>query len=162
MFKRLAEINRDLRSHYGTVEIEVVNLWEKRGNVERYFKYRYGDFNYPIGSLTEYFKFTNPDDIQAVECDLHEMEAKTLSQLEQDIVQGKQDEFFAALLTDGQIAEGNLRVSDRIETELKQNFLSRPLSQQVIAALHQGCSLRDAAVMASVSVEVARKVLAVM
>ncbi len=45
--------------------------------------------------------------------------------------------------------------------ELKQTFLYKPTLQRVIAALHQGYSLREAAVMASVSVEVARKILAV-
>ncbi len=162
MRKRLVEIYRDLRSHYGTVEIEVVNLWEKGGNVERYFKYRYGDFNYPIGSLTEYFRFANPDDTQAVERDLHKMETKTLSQIEQDVLEGKQDDFLAALLSEGQIVEGDLRISDHVAAELKQTFLSKPSSQRVTVALHQGYSLREAAVMASVSVEVARKVLAVM
>ncbi len=155
MPKRLAEIHRDLRSHYQTVEIEVINVWAHRGNVEKYFKYRYSDCNYPIGSLTEYFKFADPGETQSVGRDLHEMEAKILSPVEQDILAGKQDEFLAALLADGQ-------VSDSIEADLKQSFLSKPSSQRVITALHQGCSLREAAVMALVSVEVARKVLAVM
>ncbi|KJH70270.1 GIY-YIG nuclease family protein [Aliterella atlantica] len=158
MSKRIAEINRDLRSHYQTVEVEVLNIWAHRGNVEKYFKYRYCDFNHPIGTLTEYFKFAEP---QAVERDLHQMEAKVLSPVEQDILEGKQDLSLAALLADSQVAAGDIRVSDRMEAELKQAFLSKPSSQQVITALHQGCSLRDSAAMASVSVEVARKVLAV-
>lgn len=78
-----------------------------------------------------------------------------LSPTEQDILVGKQDNFLAALLADSQMAAGNLRVSDLTEADLKQNFLAQPTSQQVITALHQGCSLRDAAAMASVSVEVA-------
>lgn len=130
--------------------------------MEKYFKYRYADFNYPIGSLTEYFKFATLNEPQSVERDLHEMEAKTLSQVEQDVLAGKQDEFLAAILAEGQIAEGDLGVSDRTEAELKQNFLAKPSSQRVLAALHQGDSLREAAAMALVSVEVARKVLAVM
>lgn len=131
-----------------------------RGNVERHFKYRYWDFNYPIGTLTEYFKFTNP---QAVEPDLNKIKAKVvLSPVEQDILVGKQDDFLAALLADEQMAASNVRVSDRTEADLKQSFLAQPWSQQVIAALHQGCSLRDAGAASSVSVEVARKVLAAM
>ena len=162
MPKRLAEIYRDLLSHYQTVKIEVLNVWAHRGNAEKYFKYRYSDFNYPIGSLTEYFKFADPDETQSVGCDLHEMEAKMLSPVEQDIIDGKQDEFLAALLAEGQIIEGDIRVSDRMEADLKQAFLSKPSSQRVITALHQGCSLRESAVMAFVSVETARKILAVM
>jgi hypothetical protein len=171
MPKRLAEIYRDLRLHYQTVEIEVLNVWAHRGNVEKYFKYRYSDFNYPIGSLTEYFKFADLIETQSVGRDLHEMGTKMLSQVEQDILAGKQDEFLAALLADEQMKAGDVRVSDsasapgyglRTEVELKQSFLSKPSSQRVITALHQGCSLREAAVMAFVSVEVARKVLAVM
>lgn len=158
MPKRLAEIYRDLRSHYEAVEIEVLRTWANRGNVEKYFKYRYSNFNYPIGTLTEYFKFAAP---QLVERDLHQMEAKMLSPVEQDILAGKQDEFLAALLADGQMKAGDVRVSDRMEA-LKQAFLSKPSSQQVITALHQGCSLRDAAAIALVSVDTARKVLAVM
>ncbi len=55
-----------------------------------------------------------------------------------------------------------VRVSDRIKANLRQRFLAQLSSQRIIAALHQGANLRDAAAKASVSVEVARKVLAVM
>ena len=55
-----------------------------------------------------------------------------------------------------------MRIRDRLEANLRQRFLAQPSSQRVIAALHQGDHLRDAAALASVSVEVARKVLAVM
>ncbi len=161
MPKRLAEIYRDLRSHYQTVEIEVLGTWTNRGNVERYFKYRYSDFNYPISNLTEYFKFDDPDKTQAVERDLSQMQAKVLLPVEQGIVDGKPDEFLAVLLADEQRKTGNVQVSDRLKADLQQNFLSKPSSQRVITALHQGDRLRDAAAMASVSVEVARKVIAV-
>ena len=156
MAKRVAEIYQDLTSHYKAIEIEVLGTWASRSNVERYFKYRYCEFNYPIGTLTEYFKFPNP---QLVERDLHQMEAKVRSSLEQDIVDGKQDDFLTALLTDIQMAT---TVSDCLESSLRQRFLTQPSSQRIIAALHQGANLRDAAAKASVSVEVARKVLAVM
>ncbi len=162
MSQRSAEIYRDLRSHFGAVEIEVLRTWANRGNAERYFKYRYSDFNYLIGTLTEYFKFTTPAETQAVERDLSQMQTKVLSLVEQDIVDGKQDDFLAAVLADEQMQAGNGQVSDQLQVQLKQNFLAKPSSQQVIAALHQGASLRDAAAMALVSIEVARKVLAVM
>lgn len=47
-------------------------------------------------------------------------------------------------------------------SELERVFLSSPLSGQVIQALHQGHSLRHAAEIASVAVNTARKVLAVL
>ncbi len=144
-----------MRSHYQSVDIEVVKVWAHRGNVERYFKYRYSNFNHPIGSLTEYFMFPSPDKTQAVERDLHQMPAKVLTLVEQEIIDGNQDEFIAAILAEGQM-------SLPIEAALQQYFLAKPSSQKIIAALHQGASLRDAAAKASVSVEVARKVLAVM
>ncbi len=161
MSKRLAEIYRDLQSHYRSVEIEVINVWANRGNVERYFKYRYSSCNYPIGSLTEYFKFASPDETQAVESDLHQMQAKVRSSVDQDIMNGKQDSFLAALLADEQIKVGEVRISNSLESNLRQRFLAQPSSQKIIAALHQGDRLSDAAAIASVSIEVARKVVAV-
>jgi len=98
--KRVAEIYKDLRPYYKIVEIEVLGTWVSRSNVERYFKYRYSEFNYPIGSLSEYFSFAN--ETQAVESDLHQMPAKVLSPVEQDIVDGKQDDFLATLLANSQ------------------------------------------------------------
>ncbi len=159
---RLVEIYRDVRSHYQNVEIDVINVWEHRGNIERYFKYRYSNVNHPIGSLTEYFKFAVSGETQTVERDLHQMPAKVLTLVEQEIIGGKHDNHLAALLADEQIVKDEVQVSDHVKIDLQQNFLSKPSSQKIIAALHQGDLLRDAAAMASVSVEVARKVLAVM
>ena len=68
--KRLTEIKQDLRSHFKTVAINVLGTWSSRGNVEKYFKYKYSNFNHPIGSLTEYFQFVDPDNAQAVKHDL--------------------------------------------------------------------------------------------
>lgn len=118
MSQRSAEIYRDLLSHYKVVAIEVLGTWASRGNVERYFKYRYSDFNYPIGSLTEYFRF--PDKTQLVERDLNKLQAKVLSKLEQDIVDGKLDEFLAKLLANDQMKAGNVQVSNELEANLRQ------------------------------------------
>ena len=87
------------------------------------------------------------------------MPAKVLSPVEQAIIDGKTDEFLAAMLTDKQV---HGQISDHIKIDLQQNCLAKSSSQKIIAALHQGDRLRDAAAKASVSVEVARKVLAVM
>ena len=45
--ERLIEIKRDLCQHFSSVEVQVLGIWEHRGNVELYFKHRYQEFNYP-------------------------------------------------------------------------------------------------------------------
>ena len=72
---RLPEIKRDLQQHYSKIAIDVLGTWQHRGNVELYFKHRYREFNYPIGKLTEYYKF---DDVTLVKNDLYSMEQKVL------------------------------------------------------------------------------------
>jgi hypothetical protein len=77
--ERIAEVQRDVRAHYSDIAINLLGLWEHRGNVELYFKHRYQPFNYRIGKLTEYFAFP---DVKAVLNDLYEMEPKVLSDVE--------------------------------------------------------------------------------
>lgn len=84
--QRVKEVQRDMKSHFDAVTIEVLGTWEHRGNVELYFKHRYRDFNYKIGTLTEYFKFV---DVNSVLLDLRQMKPKVLSQAEVDILEGK-------------------------------------------------------------------------
>lgn len=84
--ERVAEVQRELRSYFETVEIQVLGVWEHRGNVELYFKHRYQDFNHRIGSLTEYYKFSEPDDALAVLHDLRRMQPKVLYPVELDIL----------------------------------------------------------------------------
>ncbi len=89
--ERVTEIQSDLRcqrrfaqrpSHFQVVTIKVLGTWEHRGNVEKYFKHRYQDFNYPIGNLTEYYKFDDPNDAKATLRDLRRMKPKVLSSTE--------------------------------------------------------------------------------
>jgi hypothetical protein len=80
---RIAEVQRDVRAHYSDVAVSLLGLWERRGNVELYFKHRYQPFNYRIGKLTEYFQFPN---IKLVLNDLYGMEAKVLSVVEVDTI----------------------------------------------------------------------------
>ena len=112
----------------------MLNVWAHRGNAEKYFKYRYSDFNYPIGSLTEYFKFADPDETQFVGRDLYEMEVKALSPVEQDILAEKQDEFLAALLADGQMKAGDIRVSDSAWRSAGSNRNSQRQERSLILA----------------------------
>ncbi|MEG4521074.1 MULTISPECIES: GIY-YIG nuclease family protein [unclassified Microcoleus] len=81
--ERIAEVQRDVRAHYSDVTVNLLGLWEHRGNVELYFKHRYKAFNYRIGKLTEYFVFP---DVKLVLNDLYEMEAKVLSDVELDAI----------------------------------------------------------------------------
>ena len=76
-------MQRDVRAHYSDVVVNLLGLWEHRGNVELYFKHRYKAFNYRIGTLTEYFVFPN---VKAVLCDLYEMKPKVLSAVELDAI----------------------------------------------------------------------------
>lgn len=85
IINRVAEVERDLIVHYKTVTIKVLGSWAHRGNVELYFKHRYQEFNYPIGSLTEYFKFNNDDIFDALR-DLQQIPPKILSEVEVDIL----------------------------------------------------------------------------
>jgi hypothetical protein len=79
--QRLVEIQRNLKQHFKSVAIEVLGTWQHRGNVEKYFKYRYKVFSYPISSLTEYYKFAS-EDAAAVFQDLEQMKSKVLSEVE--------------------------------------------------------------------------------
>ncbi len=84
--KRVAKVKIDLLAHDSSVAIRVLGTWEHRGNVELYFKHRYRDFNYPIGSLTEYYKF-NTEDVKIVLRDLQQMQPKILFLDEIDILE---------------------------------------------------------------------------
>ena len=81
--ERIAEVQRDVRAHYSDVTVNLLGLWEHRGNVELYFKHRYKAFNYRIGKLTEYFVFP---DVKPILNDLYGMEAKVLSEVELDAI----------------------------------------------------------------------------
>jgi len=86
--ERIAEVQRDVRAHYSDVAVNLLGLWEHRGNVELYFKHRYKAFNYRIGKLTEYFAFPN---VKLVLNDLYGMEAKVLSAVESDAIGGGEE-----------------------------------------------------------------------
>jgi len=81
--ERIAEVQRDVRAHYSDVAVNLLGLWERRGNVELYFKHRYKAFNYRIGKLTEYFAFPN---VKLILNALYGMEPKVLSAVELDAI----------------------------------------------------------------------------
>lgn len=84
--ERVTEITRDLRTHFQNPTIKVLGTWEQWGCIERYFKHRYQEFNYPIGSFTEYFKFNK---INSVMRDLRALQERELEEFELDILEGK-------------------------------------------------------------------------
>ncbi|MEG4838271.1 GIY-YIG nuclease family protein [Microcoleus sp. B9-D4] len=83
--ERIAEVQRDVKAHYSDVTVNLLGLWEHRGNVELYFKHRYQPFNYRIGKLTEYFVFPN---VKVVLNDLYGMKPKMLSDVEVEMIGG--------------------------------------------------------------------------
>jgi hypothetical protein len=87
--ERIAEVQRDVRAHYSDFAVNLLGLWEHRGNVQLYFKHHYKAFNYRIEKLTEYFVFPN---VKRILRDLFEMEAKVLGDVELDVrVRGECD-----------------------------------------------------------------------
>ena len=82
----MAEVQRDLSSHFSVVSLKILGTWEHRGNVEKYFKHRYKEFNYKIGNLTEYYKFDSVQNAKAVLRDLRQMKLKILCQAEADVI----------------------------------------------------------------------------
>jgi hypothetical protein len=80
--ERIAEVQRDVRAHYSDVAVNLLGLWEHRGNVELYFKHYYKAFNYGIEKLTQYFVFPN---VKRTLRDLFEMEPKVPSDVELDV-----------------------------------------------------------------------------
>ena len=81
--ERIAEVQRDVRSHFSDAVVNPLGLWEHRGNVELYFKHGYQPFNYRIGKLTEYFVFPN---VKTVLNDLYGMKPKLMSAVELDAI----------------------------------------------------------------------------
>jgi hypothetical protein len=84
--QRIPEIERDLRCHYQSIKVSVLGLWSHRGNVELYFKHRYKQFNYRIGSLTEYYVFEETSVTNSVINDLNQMQPKVLSPEEESLL----------------------------------------------------------------------------
>ena len=61
--ERITEIQRDLVAYYQDVTITPMLTLRNRGAVETYFKFRYQAHNVKVGALTEYFQFSQVDDV---------------------------------------------------------------------------------------------------
>ena len=102
--ERVSEVQYELIEHYKAVTILVLGTWSHRGNVELYFKHRYCNYNYTIGSLNEYYKFDD-EDAKAVLRDLRRMKPKILTRVEIDILEGKPDQVFVGIQAEQKAVE---------------------------------------------------------
>ena len=174
--ERVAEIKQDLLKHFESCSIKILLQRPHRGNVEKYFKYRYAPYNYPIESLTEYYKFADPQEAKKALTDLRRMKKKVLSEDESDILAGKPsvvEELLEEQLREEQrsqaISTGMKRaahwgthIGRPAGSETEKEFLAKPSSQRVAAALNEGLSLRKTAEKAGASVNTVRKVKALL
>jgi hypothetical protein len=170
--ERLTEIERDLGSYFQTITIKILGAWQHRGNVEKYFKHRYADYNYSLGELTEYYKFDDPEDAKTVLRDLRRMKAKVLSEIETNILADKPSQIEQLIAKNERTEKRSQAIKtgmDRAKSwgqhvgrppvkESAQEFLAKPSSQRIIAALNEGLSVRKAAEKASVAINTVRKV----
>ena len=171
--ERLAQIKRDLCLHFKEVDIKILGEWNHRGNVEKYFKFKYADYQGKIGTLTEYFRFS-ADEVKRVLRDLRRMKTKVLTPEENSILAGESSSIEKKILADelrreksGAIKLGMSRAKywgqhvgrPRGASEDVDKFLSKPTSIRV-RELHQaGLSLRAISKDVHVSVNTVRKVI---
>ncbi len=78
--ERITEIQHDLAEYYPQATITPMLTLNNRGAVESYFKFRYKADNSKVGTLTEYFKFTDAD---AIVSELQTLGDRTLSEFDQ-------------------------------------------------------------------------------
>lgn len=166
--ERITEIRADLIPHFGaTLTIRALDTWERRGNVELYFKYRYKAHQTPLGTLTEYYTF---EDVKPVLLDLRRMKPDELTPLEEAILRGER----SAVELDYEAAQIEARRRVSISAGMKQAYaegragkprgpspatvLKKPYTDFIRWALEQGHSLRKVADLADVAVNTVRKV----
>jgi len=173
--ERVVEIRQDLHKHFQSCSIKVLGQWQHRGNIEKYFKYKYAPQNYPICSFTEYYKFEDSE-AKSVLTDLRRMKKKVLSSVETDILAGKpsvveelieelekEERRSQAIKTGMQrAAKWGTHIGRPAGSQTNEEFLSKPSSQRVVSALNEGLSLRKAAEKAGASVNTVRKVKALL
>jgi hypothetical protein len=162
-------VQRDLSGVLGNVQIDVLDVWPHRGNVEMYFKHRYKRFNHSLGILTEYYLF---DDAKAVLRDLRRMKPKELTDHERQVMSGEHSSNEEAIRLDQVearrrigIRQGMQRAARRGKqigrpTESLDDFLNKPEIVKVRETLGAGKSLREVAKAAGVAVNTVRKVKA--
>lgn len=85
---RIEEIHHDLTPHLTDIKIKPLRVLRNQGSVEFYFKYRYREHQYKLGSLTEYFQF---EDRRKVLSDLSRLGDHKLDDWLNDILSNQSD-----------------------------------------------------------------------
>lgn len=156
--ERIEEVKNDLSKLLESVSISLVGLWKHYGNVEYYFKYRYSEYNHPIGKLTEYFLFP---DIKPILEDLNSLQPKQFSSSEQKTLNKTFILSFKTTL--GMLkakSKGTHIGRPKGETESAKKFLAKPKNKAIATVLKKGLSLRQTAKKTGASVNTVRKVKA--
>ena len=155
---RIQEVRRDLLKLFSSVSVSLIGLWQHYGNVEYYFKYRYSEFSYSIGNLTEYFLFS---DIKPILNDLNTLQPKQLSLSEQKILDNSFIHSFKTTLGMLKAKQNGTHIGRRSgEAESLKKFLAKPKNKAIATVLKKGLSLRQTASEAGVTVNTVRKVKA--
>lgn len=81
--ERIMEIQRNLTAYYQEVTITPMLTLNNRGAVETYFKFRYQANNVKVGVLTEYFQFSQVDDVVS---ELHALGERDLTEFDQQLL----------------------------------------------------------------------------
>ena len=176
--ERIEEIRADLRPHFQSVDIKLIDCWKHRGSVEHYFKHRHRQFGFAVGAMTEFFAFPDAQ-AKRVQRDLRTMGSKELVWAERELLADQLSNIEREL-------DGNRRDYDRYEQERRRAlaistgmrrakrwgnnigrpkgqensdaFLNKPKSRAIAKALDEGHSLRMTAQLCGASVNTVRKV----
>ena len=170
--ERVAEIERELGEYFRSVAIEILGIWEHRGNLEPYFIYKYDRYRHKIGTLTEYFKF-EPELSVSVLRGLRRIGKKKLVAIERNILDGtksqleryinRQERSVAIKTGMSRAKQWGTHVGRPIGSKASaEEFLAKPTSVEVVTALDNGLSVRMAAKAAGVSPNTVAKVKAAM
>lgn len=137
--ERLAEIQADLMPHFQTIEIEVLGVWAHYGNLEYYFKYRYRRFRKAIAQFSEYYQFPDVATAKAVLQELRRLPAKTISAVEQSILDRQPSEIEQQLASERQAYAAYEAAQQRIERQrAQQQARSQAIQTGMQRAAHWG------------------------
>lgn len=157
---RIQEISVDLSKLFAKFSVCLLGVWSHRGNAEHYFKYRYEDYNFPLGSLTEYFLF---EDTQSILADKDALCNKQLNQFERDIINNS----CRQLLFSEKVRRGmerakllGVHTGRPSVSESTNSFLAKPKNQAIVAVLKKGLSVRECARKTGTAINTVRKVKA--
>jgi hypothetical protein len=184
--ERLDEIKPELQDALGArISIEVIGLWENHGGLERYFIYKYQKYRCQSIKFTEYFEFPSDIALAAIK-DLNKLSIRTFRKKERDILNGvsskietqielkienerqqaiaekKRQHRSSAIKTGMQRAKnwGTHTGRPKGSSDSREQFLQKPSSIAIIAALDRGLSVREAAHSVGVSPNTVQKVKA--